>query len=159
MTLLITHVASIRTQKPSCHLGSLDGELYINSSRFYEQATKLYLAYESHQPRPYYWEHIISRAGRYQVLLQSDNSDDDSAEDDDSAPVSMSPTIIKDIVNRELGREWDRLAIIANCCQYVNRLDSTKLQGKHSLGLCLLALCLVNREILSNHPKNNRGNT
>ncbi|KAK2666270.1 Heterokaryon incompatibility [Fusarium oxysporum f. sp. vasinfectum] len=135
MTLLITHVASIRAQKPSHYLGALDGELCINSWNFYEQATKLCLAYQSHQPRPYYWERIISRAGMYKVLLQSDDSDEDSAEGDDSAPVSMSPTIINDIANRKLDREWDRLAIIANCCQYINRLDSTKLQGKHSLDL------------------------
>ncbi|EXK79345.1 hypothetical protein FOQG_16041 [Fusarium oxysporum f. sp. raphani 54005] len=158
MTLLITYAASIRAQKPSNYLGSLDGELCINSWNFYEQATKLCLAYQSHQPRPYYWERIISRAGMYKVLLQSDDSDDDSAEGDDSAPVSMSPTIINDIANRKLDREWDRLAIIANCCQYVNRLDSTKLQGKHSLDLSLLALCLINGEIFSNHPKNNWDN-
>ncbi|OBS15001.1 hypothetical protein FPOA_14028 [Fusarium poae] len=158
MTLLITHVASIRAQKPSHYLGALDGELCINSWNFYEQATKLCLAYQSHQPRPYYWERIISRAGMYKVLVQSDDSDDDSAQGDDSAPVSMSPTIINDIANRKLDREWDRLAIIANCCQYINRLDSTKLQGKHSLDLSLLALCLINGEIFSNHPKNNWDN-
>ncbi|KAK2666113.1 Heterokaryon incompatibility [Fusarium oxysporum f. sp. vasinfectum] len=158
MTLLITHVASIRAQKPSHYLGALDGELCINSWNFYEQATKLCLAYQSHQPRPYYWERIISRAGMYKVLLQSDDSDEDSAEGDDSAPVSMSPTIINDIANRKLDREWDRLAIIANCCQYINRLDSTKLQGKHSLDLSLLALCLINGEIFSNHPKNSWDN-
>ncbi|EXM14529.1 hypothetical protein FoTM2_017029 [Fusarium oxysporum f. sp. vasinfectum] len=145
-------------EKPSYHFGSLDGELCINSTKFYEQATKLCLAYESHQPRPYYWERIISRAGRYQILLQLDDSDDDSSEDDDSAPVSMSPTIIEDISNRALYREWDRLAIIANCCQYVNRLDSNKLQGKHSLSLSILALCLLNGEILSNHPRDDTDN-
>ncbi|KAH7231212.1 heterokaryon incompatibility protein-domain-containing protein, partial [Fusarium tricinctum] len=156
MTLLITHSAFVRAQKPSSHLGSLDGELCINSSKFYEQVTMLCLAYENHQPRPYYWERLISRAGKYTVLLQSDKRDGDSAEDHDGAPVSMSPTIIKDISNRELFNEWDRLAIIANCCQYVNRLDSAKLEDKHSLSLSLLALCLVNGEILSNHPKNNK---
>ncbi|GKU12997.1 hypothetical protein FLAG1_11629 [Fusarium langsethiae] len=158
MTLLITHAASIRAQKPSRYLGALDGELCINSWNFYEQATKLCLAYQRHQPRPYYWERIISRAGMYKVLLQYDDSGDDSAEGDDSAPVSMSPTIINDIANRELDREWDRLAIVANCCQYIHRLDSTKLQGKHSPDLSLLALCLINGEMFSNHPKNNWDN-
>ena len=155
MTLLITHAASIGTQKPSDYLGALDGELCINSWDFYKQATMLCLAYQSHQPRPCYWNRIISRAGMYSVLLRSSGSDDGSSEGDDSAPVSMSPTIINDIANRELDRDWDRLAIVANCCQYFNRLDSTKLQGKHSLGLSLLTLCLMNGEIFSNHPKNN----
>lgn len=157
MILLISHSATIRDEKPLYHFGSLDGELCINSVKFHEQATKLCLAYSSHQPPPNYLKRIISRAGRYTILLQSDDGDDDSAEDGGSAPVSMSPTIIEDIANRELDREWDRLAITANCCQYVNRLDSTKLQGKHSLSLSLLALCLMNGEILSNHPADDVG--
>ncbi|KAH7471506.1 hypothetical protein FOMA001_g13233 [Fusarium oxysporum f. sp. matthiolae] len=148
MRLLITHASSIRAQKPSNYVGSLDGELCIKSWEFYEQATKLCLAYKSRQPRSNCWESIISKAARYQVLLQSDDSDDDSAEGDHSAPVSMSPTIIEDIASRALDKEWDRLAIISNCCQYAIRLDSTKLQGKHSLGLSLLALCLVNGDSL-----------
>lgn len=66
----------------------------------------------------------------------------------------MSPTIIEDITSRQLEREWDRLAIIANCCQYTKRLNSTQLQGnKHSLSLSLLTLVLMNGEILRNHPQ------
>jgi hypothetical protein len=155
MTLLITHAVSIRAQKSFCHMGSLDGELCINASTFFEQATKLCLAWERNQLQPSYYKWIIPKAARYQILLQRDNSNGGSARNDDSAPMSMSPTIIDDIAKRGIEREWDRLAIIANCCQYVHRLDSTKLQEKHSLGLSLLALCLVNGEIFSNHPRNN----
>ncbi|KAH7151564.1 hypothetical protein DER46DRAFT_579574 [Fusarium sp. MPI-SDFR-AT-0072] len=68
--------------------------------------------------------------------------------------MSMSPTIIEDITSRQLEREWDRLASIANCCQYTKRLNSAQLQGnKHSLSLSLLTLVLVNGEILRNHPQ------
>lgn len=148
MRLLIPHSATLNDKKPHHLLGSLDGELCIKSVDFHEQATKLCLAYQSHQPPPPYLKNIISRAGKYTVLLQSDDVGGDN-----SAPVSMSPTIIEHVADRELARNWDRLAIIANCCQYVNRLDSSELRTRgYSLSLSLLSLCLVNGEILSNHP-------
>ncbi|RKK95472.1 hypothetical protein BFJ68_g14758 [Fusarium oxysporum] len=145
MTLLITHSPRLNLEKPSRHFKSLDGELLIKSKDFYEQATKLCLAYSNYKPTPPYLSTILSRAKRYKISLASS---------DDSAPVSMSPTIIEDITSRQLEREWDRLAIIANCCQYTKRLNSTKLQGnKHSLSLSLLTLVLMNGEILRNHPR------
>ncbi|RSL77240.1 hypothetical protein CEP51_009260 [Fusarium floridanum] len=148
MTLLIPHFLNLNAKKPHRLLGSLDGELCINSVKFHEQATILCLAYQRHQPPPSYLARILSRAGKYTVLLQSDELDCDN-----SAPISMTPQIIKDVICRELDRNWDRLAIIANCCQYINRLDSRELQESgNSLSLSLLALCLVNGEILSNHP-------
>jgi hypothetical protein len=144
MTLLITHSATLNHQKTSKYVGSLEGELCISSSMLYEQTTKLCLAYSNHQPPPRYLSSVLLRAKRYTVLLTEESS----------APVSMSPTIIEDIANRTLEREWDILAIVANCCQYSNRLNSTKLQhGKQSLSLSLLALCLINGEIFSNHPE------
>ncbi|EXK86449.1 hypothetical protein FOQG_09721 [Fusarium oxysporum f. sp. raphani 54005] len=145
MTLLITHSPTINLEKPSHHFESLDGELLISSKDFYEEATKLCLAYSNYQPTPPYLTTILSRAKRYKISLASS---------DDSAPVSMSPTIIEDITSRQLEREWDRLAIIANCCQYTKRLNSTQLQGnKHSLSLSLLTLVVMNGEILRNHPR------
>ncbi|SCO91421.1 uncharacterized protein FRV6_15549 [Fusarium oxysporum] len=145
MTLLITHSPTINLEKLSHHFESLDGELLISSKDFYEEATKLCLAYSNYQRTPPYLTTILSRAKRYKISLASS---------DDSAPVSMSPTIIEDITSRQLEREWDRLAIIANCCQYTKRLNSTQLQGnKHSLSLSLLTLVLMNGEILRNHPQ------
>ncbi|KAL7759185.1 hypothetical protein ACKLNR_011612 [Fusarium oxysporum f. sp. zingiberi] len=145
MTLLITHSPTLNLEKPSRPFKSLDGELLIKSKDLYEQATKLCLAYSNYKPTPPYLSTILSRAKRYKISLASS---------DDSAPVSMSPTIIEDITSRQLEREWDRLAIIANCCQYTKRLNSTQLQGnKHSLSLSLLTLVLINGEILRNHPQ------
>ncbi|SPJ71021.1 uncharacterized protein FTOL_00749 [Fusarium torulosum] len=144
MTLLIAHSATLNHQKTSKHVGSLEGEFCISSAILYEQTTKLCLAYSNHQPPPRYLSSVLLRAKRYTVLLTEESS----------APVSMSPTIIEDVASRTLEREWDILAIVANCCQYSNRLDSTKLQhGKQSLSLSLLALCLINGEIFSNHPE------
>ncbi|KAF5687111.1 transcriptional regulatory moc3 [Fusarium circinatum] len=145
MTLLITHPAALNHGKSARHFGSLDEELLISSAGLYEQATKLCLAYSNHQPPPPHLDSILSRAKRYTILL---------ANDENSAPVSMSPSIIEDIASRNLEREWDRLAIIANCCQYTNRLNSAQLQAdKHSLSLSILTLILMNGEILSNSPR------
>ncbi|KAF5530277.1 hypothetical protein FNAPI_13605 [Fusarium napiforme] len=145
MTLLITHAAALNQGKAARHFGSLDGELLIRSASLYEEATKLCLAYSNHQPPPPHLHTILSRAKRYTILL---------ADEEDSAPVSMSPSIIEDIGSRNLDKEWDRLAIIANCCQYTNRLNSTQLQiDKRSLSLSILSLALMNGEILSNHPR------
>ncbi|RKK37066.1 hypothetical protein BFJ67_g12519 [Fusarium oxysporum f. sp. cepae] len=145
MTLLITHSPTLNLEKPSRHFKSLDGELLIKSKDFSEQATKLCQAYSEYQPTQPDLTYILSKVNRYKISLASS---------DDSAPVSMSPTIIKDITSRQLEREWDRLAIIANCCQYTKRLNSTQLQGnKHSLSLSLLTLVLMNGEILRNHPQ------
>ncbi|KAL7794229.1 heterokaryon incompatibility domain-containing protein [Trichoderma ceciliae] len=151
MLLLIPHPQKLDREKPYDLLGSVHGELCIKSVVFHEEATKLCLAYQSRQPPPASLrdiQSVLSRAGKYTILLQSSDADDDS-----SAPISMSPRIIKDVVARNLTMTWDRLPITANCCQYSERLDSTELRARgHSLSLSMLALCLVNGEILSNHP-------
>ncbi|KAF5723465.1 hypothetical protein FMUND_1789 [Fusarium mundagurra] len=145
MKLLITHSPSLNHQKPYDHFKSLDGELLISSKDLHEKATELCLAYSNVQPTPPHLTTILSRAERYQISLRSS---------DGSAPVSMSPTIIEDITSRQIEREWDRLAIIANCCQYTKRLNSTQLQrDNNSLSLSLLTLVLMNGEILRNHPR------
>ncbi|KAF4453785.1 hypothetical protein F53441_3611 [Fusarium austroafricanum] len=145
MTLLITHSMGLNYNERFQQFVCLDGELYINSATFHEQATKLCLAYSNPQLRIQHRANILSRAQRYAVTLQGD---------DGSAPSSMSPTIIEDISKREIEKGWDRLAIIANCCQYTKRVNSDKLHHSNaSLSLSLLALCLMNGEILSNHPE------
>jgi hypothetical protein len=148
MVLLIPHHENLNPWKcPS--LGSLRNELCIKSIVFHDASTKLCVAYQSHQPPPRLLEDILSRAGRYSVLLQSGDNASRT-----SAPLSMSPHIIKDVIARELTERWDSLPIIANCCQYSLRLDSTSLQSSgQSLSLSVLVLCLANGEILSNNPK------
>ncbi|KAI5862509.1 hypothetical protein GGS23DRAFT_570549 [Durotheca rogersii] len=67
----------------------------------------------------------------------------------------MSPLIIEDIEKRQLRLPLDRLPIIANCCQYRVRLDGTELVKRgHSVSLAILALFLLNGEILYNRPDN-----
>jgi hypothetical protein len=60
-----------------------------------------------------------------------------------------------DIEARGLLKPWDRLAILANCCQYPVRLDCEALsKQRRSLSLSVLAMCLLNGEILDNNDSN-----
>ncbi|RFU26786.1 hypothetical protein B7463_g9556, partial [Scytalidium lignicola] len=127
MTLLIPHPRSLDCevlQVPDLLLGTLRGELCIKSVDFHEEATKLCLAYQSQQPLNNLCESVLERAGKYTVLLQTQDADGDVL-----SPESMSPTIVADITNRQLTKFWDSLSIIANC-----------------------SLHLLNGEILSNDP-------
>lgn len=36
------------------------------------------------------------------------------------APISMTPSIISDLAARDLAQPWDTIAIVANCCQYLD---------------------------------------
>ncbi|PHH93382.1 hypothetical protein CDD83_3695 [Cordyceps sp. RAO-2017] len=149
MLLLMPHARGLEHLKPHGLMRELDGELCIQSTRFHGEATKLCLAYQAHRPPAAgirSCDDVIARAGRYQVLLQSPGGQ--------PAPRSMSPTVIADVVGaRELGAGWDRLPIIANCCQYSTRLDARALQARgRSLSVAILALYLLNGEILFNGP-------
>ncbi|KAK1838472.1 ATP-dependent DNA helicase [Colletotrichum chrysophilum] len=65
----------------------------------------------------------------------------------------MFPAIASDLSKRNLGEPWDILPIIANCCQYPYYLDAQKLLQKDaSRNLSILAMCLINGEILNNNP-------
>ncbi|KAI0903615.1 heterokaryon incompatibility protein-domain-containing protein [Ustulina deusta] len=145
MELLIPHPPALSGNKPPL-LGFLDGELRINSADFHEKATQLCLAYQKDQPGlANSCGQILNRVGKYKILLQNG---------DCSARCSMTPTIMKDLISRELKTSWDRLVIAANCCQYSVWLDRIWLRDNGcSLSLSLLTLCLLNGEILSNQPQ------
>ncbi|KAF2965113.1 hypothetical protein GQX73_g8449 [Xylaria multiplex] len=65
----------------------------------------------------------------------------------------MSPTIIADVEKRGVKNAWDRLAIVGNCCSYPVRMDIERLRRSgYSLSLSMLAMCLLNGEILDNRP-------
>ncbi|KAI1396774.1 heterokaryon incompatibility protein-domain-containing protein [Hypoxylon fuscum] len=151
MRLLIPHHLGLDNLKLPGLMKSIEGELCIDSVKFHEEATKLCLACQSRQPplAASLCEDILSRAGKYTILLQ----EVEGINGDNLAPQSMSPRVISDLATRELTNTWDRLPIVANCCQYSVRLNSAQLRAEgHSLSLSMLALCLLNGEILSNHP-------
>jgi hypothetical protein len=89
-------------------------------------------------------EEILQIAGKYRLVLKPSES--------------MTPRIVADIEKRKMGERWDRLAITANCCKYSTRLNVRQLmQDNASLSLAMLALCLLNGEVLHNgrppHPR------
>lgn len=50
---------------------------------------------------------------------------------------------------RNVDREFDRLPIIANSCNYATRFVSREMsKEKHDLDLCILTIALLNRELL-----------
>ncbi|CAF3491995.1 unnamed protein product [Fusarium graminearum] len=150
MTLLIHHDPDLERAKRSTPSGTkamfgvVPGELSIQSVKFFESATEFCLAFRQHHFATSEDEekiiHILKTAGRYRMLL--------------SHSTSMSGIIISDVNWRGVTEPWDRLAIIANCCQYATRLDAARLQQMEgnvaSLDLSILALRLLNGEILNN---------
>ncbi|KAF2459180.1 heterokaryon incompatibility protein-domain-containing protein [Lineolata rhizophorae] len=152
MTLLISHCPSLETRKQKTLgwpgrkplFGTLYGELCISSVDFREKASQFCLAYQR-QTKEHrgirMCNNILSRAGKYTVLLSNTQP--------------MAPIIFKDINDRQATCRSDLLAIAGNCCRYSNRLDATKLEEKgSSLSLCMLALYLMNGEIVMNNDKN-----
>lgn len=146
MQLLIPHHQSLeRSKRGNEVFGRVPGELCISSVRLFEQATQLCIALQNWTSR---WpprveceiQHVLWAAGRYKVLLPNS--------------ASMTPATVADIEARGMWKPWDRLAIVANCCRYSMRFNSAKLKKQdQSLSLSMLAMCLLNGEILDNRRR------
>nr|XP_036581443.1 uncharacterized protein CTRU02_08493 [Colletotrichum truncatum]KAF6789794.1 hypothetical protein CTRU02_08493 [Colletotrichum truncatum] len=127
MQLLISHKPSLERQKLRHGVfGEITGELCIQSIKFSEQATRLCLALRGMVRQLSLdlkmIDGVLRAAGKYTLLIHNS--------------ISMTPTIIADIEPRGLKKPWDRLAIIANCCQYPVRLNGNTLsQRRQSLSL------------------------
>ncbi|KAK1464843.1 hypothetical protein CMEL01_12198 [Colletotrichum melonis] len=156
MTLLIPHpedgeIFREKTKKEKV-FGNVVGDISISSREFQTESTKLCQACimaEEDGSVPGLSdvaERILKTAPNYEFLLRETMPDGRY-----SAPWSQSPRIIKDIESRGSKFCHDRLAIVANCCQYSIRLDDAILrQGSHSMSLSMLALYLLNGEIMEN---------
>ncbi|KAL9489743.1 hypothetical protein ACSS6W_002020 [Trichoderma asperelloides] len=141
MRLLIRHDESLERRKLQHQsFGDMPGELCIQSVHFSTEATRLCLALDGVNLSPddkRRIEHVKRAAGRYTELLPESSA--------------MTPIVVTDIEERGLSKPWDRLAIVANCCQYPVRLDYEALSNQgYSLSLSVLAMCLLNGEILDN---------
>ena len=144
MALLIPHSPHLKKRKCRYDIfGNIQDELQVQSSHLSRQATRLCKAFEyttgiqTTQEEKRVIKYIMSRLGRYTILLEESES--------------MSPAIIADVEARGITDPWDRLPIVANCCDYPVRLDTRKLQqNRHSLGLSMLTMYLLNGEILHN---------
>ncbi|KAK0642895.1 hypothetical protein B0T16DRAFT_331333 [Cercophora newfieldiana] len=135
----------VRSPYGSPIFGDVKGELCIRSVDFFEQATRLCLAFRKRlatyrnprRKRMEILERILHRAGKYSLILGP------------SEP--MTPQIIADLDEKDLGEPWDMLSITANCCGYSVRLNQEQLRDQGaSLSLSILAQCLLNGEVLHN---------
>ncbi|TRX93679.1 hypothetical protein FHL15_005355 [Xylaria flabelliformis] len=89
-------------------------------------------------------DQILKQARRYTFLYRSKY-----ATGPDSMIKAMSPAIFEDISVRGITVPSDTLAIAANCCRYVTRLNSQDLNLlKASLSIAILTLFVLNGEIL-----------
>jgi hypothetical protein len=162
MTLLIPHTSNLENRKQTARdfsnrplLGTLPGEMCIKSADFRKHVTEFCLFYRKKQPEAEaICNKVLKTAGKYNVLLREEYSPSPHA----NISRSMTPTIFADIGRRGISTESDRLAIAANCCSYTTRLDTTAVNKRgSSLSLSMLALYLLNGEIMENHPRCRRG--
>lgn len=141
MRLLIRHDQSLEQEKNHQMFDNIQGELCVFSVTFCTEATRLCLALRKSRALPEddirRIDGVLQAAGRYTTILPE--------------ATAMTSIVITDLEARGLSKPWDRLAIAANCCQYSVRLDGEALRYQRcSLSLSLLAMCLLNGEILDN---------
>ncbi|KAI1213866.1 uncharacterized protein F4807DRAFT_409436 [Annulohypoxylon truncatum] len=157
MKLLIPHHPDLERRKRDAIdererplLGEVEGEIVIRSSDFRMRATEFCLAYRKRSKDKDICDRILRTAPKYNVLLEEGSPPHGFG----LISRSMSPTILSDVVSRDIGKESDRLAIMANCCGYNTRLDTNSLNSdRSSLSLTILALYLLNGEIIENDPE------
>ncbi|KAK5657404.1 hypothetical protein OQA88_2974 [Cercophora sp. LCS_1] len=164
MTLLVRHSSGLESAKQthrrsdgSALFGNVEGELCFSSEELSTEATKFCLAlWEGPVLHPSVRrldeeagrasvDSILGALGSYGLLLRH------------SDPVT--PAILRDIEQRGTTKHWDKLAIIANCCRYATRLKAERLWSSQSLSLSVLALCLLNGELIYNGPRKRRQNS
>jgi hypothetical protein len=118
MVLLISHHPCLEQLKRSEKIfGSVPGELCVKSTDFRTEVTKFCQAYlyklRGDQENVKICKGILRRAGKYTISLREKDEGGDNV-----LRKPMAPTILADIVVRQITKPWDRLAIIANCCNY-----------------------------------------
>ena len=123
------------------HPSFIPGELRVGACDLRKHATVFLLAYKNTSWVRYQasCDRILGIIGKYNILLPGPSN----------GLVCMSARILADIGKRDITEPWDVLAITANACGYDRRLDKDPLMRvKKSLSLCLLALLLLNGEVL-----------
>lgn len=154
MILLIPHSPQLENIKLNSNhvLGSLEGQLCINSADFKYQTSEFCSAYvkddEAFPHEIKICEKIMQTARAYKTLLETRNPNGSTV-----ACGPMSSHLISDLGIRCITKPSDFLAIAANCCNYNRRLNITTLETSGqslSLSLSILALYLLNGEIITN---------
>lgn len=126
--------------------GSTTGEIEVSAIDFRTATTTLALALtrRGDEVDPERLAHILRFAGRYASLYRAG-----SLVGPRFVVHAMSPSIFEDVGSRGVTIPSDILAIAANCCGYVARLNAKALdEARESLSVAILALFLMNGEIL-----------
>jgi hypothetical protein len=127
--------------------GKTAGEIEVRALNFRTETTTFCLALSRHadkggQDR---CSEILKFARRYTFLYRTKYA----AAGPSSVVHAMSPAIFDDIGSRGITVPSDIMAIAANCCRYVARLNSKVLNDTgESLSVAILTLFLMNGEIL-----------
>lgn len=147
MWLLIRHASGLH--KPLAHnkLGSLRGEVVVNSNELKTYATLFCLAccYTMGQDSKLVEQcmQVLKKAGKYNILYKHQYAKD--------AQRSMSVRIFKDLDGRKLKHRTDILPIGANVCGYDVRFSTKEVEFKRqSLSMSILALYIANGELFAN---------
>jgi hypothetical protein len=149
MWLIIRHDSGLR--KPTAHnkLGSLPGEVVVKSDELKTYATLFCLACYNIMRRDLevieQCMEILRKAGKYNIIYKYQYAKGNQR--------SMTIRILKDLDGRDLRHRTDLLPIVANVCSYDVRLVTKGEEIKRqSLSMSLLALYIVNGELLANFP-------
>lgn len=135
--------------------GQTPGEIEVRPLNFRSCVTELCLALCDAEEPPAdeavrrRCAEILKRARRYSFLHRRPETSAAVA-GPHSVVRAMSPAIFEDIASRGITVPSDVLAIAANCCRYVTRLDAQVLNGMGgaSLSVAVLAMFLMNGEIV-----------
>lgn len=154
MWLLIRHTSSLK-KVPRCSLlGDLPDELVINSAAFRTYATLFGLAYrrmKDNESIKQQCNQILERAGRYSILHKQEPDYHTGR-----IQKTMTVSILKDLVRRDIKYKLDLLAITANTCGYGTWFSTIENRCvERSLSLSILALNLCNGEIIQSSKGEN----
>ncbi|KAH6878678.1 hypothetical protein BKA58DRAFT_354975 [Alternaria rosae] len=146
MTLLIPCSASIQKYR-GYDFGDLLGDLKIKLKDLRQNATMFCLARpEERQPNT----NILKKLKQYNICNKSYTP----LQNEHLLPYRTTTNcVLDDLCNRSLENEEDRIAILANALRFTKRINIGKGSpihepGKYSLSVALLALILMNGEIL-----------
>jgi hypothetical protein len=150
MCFLIRHRPGLDKERANEVCGNICNELEIKSADFRGHATRFCLAYLQEDGTE--WQDGRAICNKVLATVKKYNVISNSGEFGVGKNLqAMSPNIFADIGHRDITKPYDILAIAANCCDYSIRLNTTGLEeAQYSLSSCLLALYLLNGEIMTN---------
>jgi hypothetical protein len=123
----------------------IEEEICFSAAKFREKATIFLLAL---QEGPFQdWQEksktLLGVFNRYNVLYRHTAS---------AYRRAMSSKVIADIHTRDIEQKYDRFPIVANSNDYATRFHAEEMvDSPYSVNLCILAMFIINGEIIANH--------